>query len=106
MNDPVYIEAAQALARKMVSSGKSVDEQISIGFEICLSRKPDADELNRLVALFQQIKVKYSQDENLAKQMATDPIGPVPSGMNTTDLAALTVACNVLLNLDEILMKR
>ena len=106
MNDPVYIEAAQALARKMVSSGKSVDEQISKGFEICLSRKPDADELNRLVALFQQIKEKYLQDENLAKQMATDPIGPVPSGMNTTDLAALTVTSNVLLNLDEILMKR
>ena len=106
MNDPVYIEAAQALARKMVTSGKSVAEQISKGFEICLSRKPDAGELNRLVALFEQIKVKYSQNQNLAKQMATDPIGPVPSGMNTTDLAALTVTSNVLLNLDEILMKR
>ena len=90
----------------MVSSGESVAEQISNGFEICLSRKPDADELKRLVALFEQIKEKYLQDENLAKQMATDPIGPVPSGMNITDLAALTVTSNVLLNLDEILMKR
>jgi hypothetical protein len=106
MNDPVYIEAAQALARKMVSSGKSVAERISTGFEICLSRKPDAGELKRLVELFEQIKEKYSQDESLAMQMATDPIGPVPAGMNTTDLAALTVTCNVLLNLDEILMKR
>jgi hypothetical protein len=106
MNDPVYIEAAQALARKMVSSGKSVAEQISTGFEICLSRKPDAGELKRLVELFEQIKEKYSQDESLAMQMATDPIGPVPAGMNTTDLAALTVTSNVLLNLDEILMKR
>jgi hypothetical protein len=106
MNDPVYIEAAQSLARKMVSSGKSVAEQISKGFEICLSRKPDAGELKRLVELFEQIKEKYSQDESLAMQMATDPIGPVPTGMNTTDLAALTVTSNVLLNLDEILMKR
>ncbi len=106
MNDPVYIEAAQALARKMVSSRKSVVEQISNGFEICLSRKPDADELNRLVALFEQVKLKYSEDKILAKQMATNPIGPVPNGMNTTVLAALTVTSNVLLNLDEILMKR
>ena len=45
-------------------------------------------------------------DQNLAKQMATNPIGPVPNGMNTTVLAALTVTSNVLLNLDEILMKR
>ena len=106
MNDPVYIEAAQALARKMVSSGKSISDQISNGFEICLSRKPEADELKRLIELFEQVKEKYSEDENLAKQMATDPIGPVPNGMNTTDLAALTVTGNVLLNLDEILMKR
>ena len=106
MNDPVYIEAAQALARKMVSEGHSIPDQISKGFEMCLSRKPGTDELNRLVALFEQIKKKYSQDENLAQQMATNPIGPVPSGMNTTDLAALTVTSNVLLNLDEILMKR
>jgi hypothetical protein len=105
MNDPVYIEAAQSLARKMVASGKSVAEQISKGFEICLSRKPDAGELKRLVELFEQIKEKYSEDESLAMQMATDPIGPVPTGMNTTDLAALTVTSNVLLNLDEILMK-
>ncbi|HAD21147.1 MAG TPA: hypothetical protein DCF87_03415 [Opitutae bacterium] len=106
MNDPVYIEAAQSLSRKMVASEKSVAEQISKGFEICLSRKPDADELNRLVELFDQVKTKYSQNENLATQMATDPIGPVPTGMNITDLAALTVTSNVLLNLDEILMKR
>jgi hypothetical protein len=106
MNDPVYIEAAQSLARKMVASGKPVAEQISKGFEICLSRKPDVGELKRLVELFDQIKEKYSKDEGLALQMATDPIGPVPNGMNATDLAALTVTCNVLLNLDEILMKR
>jgi hypothetical protein len=106
MNDPVYIEAAQSLARKMVASGKPVAEQISKGFEICLSRKPDAGELKRLVELFDQIKEKYSKDESLALQMATDPIGPIPNGMNATDLAALTVTSNVLLNLDEILMKR
>jgi hypothetical protein len=106
MNDPVYIEAAQSLARKMVASGKPVAEQISKGFEICLSRKPDVGELKRLVELFDQIKEKYSKDESLALQMATDPIGPIPNGMNATDLAALTVTSNVLLNLDEILMKR
>ena len=67
-------------------------------------KETDTDELNHW--FFEQIKKKYSQDENLAQQMATNPIGPVPSGMNTTDLAALTVTSNVLLNLDEILMKR
>jgi hypothetical protein len=66
------------LPAKWYLQGNQCD-QISKGFEICLSRKPDADELKRLVELFEQIKEKYSQDESLAMQMATDPIGPVPN---------------------------
>jgi hypothetical protein len=38
--------------------------------------------------------------------MATNPIGPLPKGANAADLATLTVVANVLLNLDETLMKR
>ena len=41
-----------------------------------------------------------------AKHMATDPLGPVPEGMEIAELAAWTVVGNVLLNLDEMLMKR
>ena len=38
--------------------------------------------------------------------MATDPLGPLPTGMDVAELAAWTVVANVLLNLDEMLMKR
>jgi hypothetical protein len=38
--------------------------------------------------------------------MATNPLGPAPSGSSVADLAAWTVVGNVLLNLDEMLMKR
>ena len=37
--------------------------------------------------------------------MATQPLGPLPKGANATDLAAQTVVCNVILNLDEALAK-
>jgi hypothetical protein len=48
----------------------------------------------------------YSKDKQLASKMATDPIGPAPKGADVSELAALTVAGNVLLNLDEMMMKR
>lgn len=35
-----------------------------------------------------------------------DPLGPVPIAANVTELAAWTAIGNVLLNLDEVLMKR
>jgi hypothetical protein len=38
--------------------------------------------------------------------MATDPVGPAPEGQDVAELAAWTVVSNVLLNLDEMLMKR
>jgi hypothetical protein len=38
--------------------------------------------------------------------MATNPIGPVPKDIDVVELASLTVVANILLNLDETLMKR
>ena len=38
--------------------------------------------------------------------MATEPVGPAPAGADLADLAALGLVGNVLLNLDEMLMKR
>ena len=35
----------------------------------------------------------------------TDPLGPAPEGADVAELAAWTVVSNVLLNLDETLMK-
>ena len=39
-------------------------------------------------------------------QMATEPLGPAAADANLAELAAWTVVANVLLNLDETLMKR
>ena len=106
LNDPVYVEAAQSLARIMAKSADSLEKQLSTGFKICLSREPQKAEIDRLVALFHQVKKRYVIDAGLAKKMATDPIGPAPKDSNMADLAALTVTGNVLLNLDEMMMKR
>jgi hypothetical protein len=38
--------------------------------------------------------------------MATEPLGAAPEGADIAELAAWTVVSNVLLNLDEMLMKR
>src|SRR5205085_715428 len=40
LNDPVYVEAAQGLARRMIQNGSSVSDRIRRGFELCLARQP------------------------------------------------------------------
>ncbi len=48
---------------------------------------------------------RYSKDPAAALALATDPLGPLPSGMEPADLAAWTTVANVLLNLDSVLTK-
>eukprot|EP00456_Euglypha_rotunda_P023298 TRINITY_DN193_c2_g2_i2.p1 TRINITY_DN193_c2_g2~~TRINITY_DN193_c2_g2_i2.p1 ORF type:complete len:376 (+),score=90.06 TRINITY_DN193_c2_g2_i2:586-1713(+) len=107
LNDPVYIEAAQALARRIVKSdAASTADRVRYGFRLTLARPPQEPELVRLVKLYEQSLAKYSQNAEGAKRMATEPLGPVPDGMKVDELAAWTVVGNVLLNLDETIMKR
>ncbi|MBG29336.1 MAG: hypothetical protein CMI31_04960 [Opitutae bacterium] len=106
MNDPVYVEAAQALARRMEKAGQTNEEKISHGFRLCLTRHPTPDETKRLNALLEQVREVYATDDTAANAMATVPIGPLPTGSNALDLASWTVVGNVLLNLDEVFLKR
>ena len=106
LNDPVFVEAAQALARRMAAADGAPADKLSLGFRRCLSRTPGAAETRRLLQMHDDALAVYSQDAAQAKEMATNPLGPAPDGASVPDLAAWTTVANVLLNLDEILMKR
>jgi hypothetical protein len=107
MNDPVYVEAAQALARRMVKEGGATPhERVSFGLTLSLSRPPKRAEVSRLVTLYTELLTDYTKDSAAAKLMATDPLGPLPAGMKPEELAAWTIVGNVILNLDEMFMKR
>ena len=71
-----------------------------------MSREPEAAESSRLVQLFEQARKKLRGEPGQAKKLAADPIGLEPPGSDASELAAWTVLGNVLLNLDEALMKR
>ena len=105
LNDPVYVEAAQALARRMVrEGGATAPERAGRGFRLVLSRFPEPVELDRLVRLHDEALHEYQAAPEQARQLATEPLGPLPSdwvGADLADLAAWTVVANVILNLDE-----
>jgi hypothetical protein len=106
LNDPVFVEAAQALARRIAARPGSSDARAAHGFRLCLSRPPRQDESKRLVDLFETTRRQFAAAPASAAALATKPLGPAPKDMNVVDLAAWTVVANVLLNLDETLAKR
>lgn len=102
LNDPVFIEANQALARRVSTSTDKVKDM----FQLCLARDPSAAEHAALNKLYAEALNDYQANAAEAQKMAADPIGPVPAGADVAELAAWTVIANVVMNLDEFVMRR
>jgi hypothetical protein len=106
LNDPAFIEAAQALARRTVrEAGPSPTDRLRQGLKLALVREPEPREVEALHALYRTRLAHYRDHRDEAVAFATDPLGPLPPGGDPAELAALTAAGNVLLNLDEFLTK-
>jgi len=106
LNDPVYVEAAQALARRIArEGGPSPVDKVRYGFRLCLARPPSDAETKRLVQLFEKSRDRLAKQPEQARKLATEPVGPLPAGTDAVQLAAWTAVGNVLLNLDEFLMR-
>jgi hypothetical protein len=104
LNDPAYVEFAQALAQRIM--GHADDDtaaRATYAFRRVLTRQPRPLEAARLVELFESERKHYQQDSAAATEMATSELGSAHQSFNMADLAAWTVVSNVLLNLDEAL---
>jgi len=108
MNDPVYVEANQALARRLAAEVKSGDAAAKVrhAYRLALAREADESEVATLTKLHEDALAAFKADAEAAKKMATEPIGPAPEGTDLADLAAWTATANVIMNLDEFLMRR
>jgi hypothetical protein len=106
LNDPVYVEAAQALGRRMAAVEGTLAEKIRHGFRLCLAREPSVNESARLAGFYESALQHYAKDSALAEKMAAKPLGPLPKDANPAEYAAWTVVANVMLNLDEMFMRR
>ena len=108
LNDPVYVEAAQALARRMVrEAGSTPTTGSRYGLQLWpWSGRPSRARSRPLVAAVRATARAYYRDHrDEAAPLATDPLGPLPDGWDAAELAALTSVCNVILNLDEFLTR-
>jgi mono/diheme cytochrome c family protein len=103
LNDPVFFEAAQALARKIMSdAGSDPPAGVVYAFRRCLTRHPKPDELARMLAFYNLQLDRFRKDSKAASEVAKGFDG---SPANVPELAAWTMVSNVLLNLDETITK-
>jgi hypothetical protein len=108
-NDPVFVEAAQALASRVVREvpGPASDEltrqRVRRTFEVCLARSPDSQEEAAVIALYQQQLALCSKDTKAATTLlgSQTPIAETPAA----ELAAWISVGRAVLNLDEFITR-
>ena len=106
LNDPVYVECAQALGRRLMrEGGATLEEKLSFGLRLVLARPVDKKLIVELQNLYSAELEHYTKESEDAVKLATNPIGALPANVSAAEAAAWTVVANVLLNLDGVLTK-
>jgi hypothetical protein len=104
-NDPVYVEAAEALADQILkgTSGAAPDDRLRFAFRTVLARDPDDAELSQLREILKDARARYSGDAKAARAIAGNR--ELPAGVRAPGWAAWFNVAHVLLNLDETITK-
>jgi hypothetical protein len=102
LNDPTYVEAARALAvRLMREAPGAPPARLERGFRLVLSRAPRAGEVAILVGLWNTHHSEYEADPAAASALLGLGEWPLPPDLDRAELAAWTSVARVLLNLHE-----
>jgi len=102
LNDPTYVEAARVFAARILTeSSGDASQRITWAVQQCLQRKPSAEELKTLSALFAQQLADYQKEPAAAAELLKTGAAPVPPTLNPGELASWTHVARVLLNLHE-----
>jgi hypothetical protein len=110
LNEPIFVEAARALALRVLREGGREDAQrADYAFLLCTSRQPTTPERDAILDLLHSRRQRLAEGWLNPRDIVTgDParLPELPAGTTPQDAAAWTMAARVLLNLDETITKK
>jgi len=103
LNDPQFVEAARVLAERVLQ--QAPDDPLAEAGRRTLLRPLSAEELAILAEGHARLLDHYRADEAAAKALVAVGERPPAASLPPAEVAAMTMVCNQLLNLDEVLNK-
>jgi hypothetical protein len=97
LNDPVFVEISKALAERSIKSSTSQTEWIKNAYFLAMNKTITDKKEKALSRLFEQAKIDFDKQP----QKSIDLVGKT----SVKNLAALTIVCNTIINLDEFVVK-
>jgi hypothetical protein len=104
LNDPVFFECAQGLARRILKEGgPDIDSRLRYALKLCLGQPGTEEQVAHLKELFEREFIEFQGAPGQAAKICNSPVLPIPPASNAAELAAWTSVANLLLNLDAVL---
>ncbi len=103
LNDPQFIEAARVLAEQILKA--PADKRVADAGRRILLRPFTATELPLITANHAKLLAHYQANAEAAKALIAVGERKADAALPPAELAAMTMLCNALLNLDEVLNK-
>jgi hypothetical protein len=98
LNDPVFVEASNHLAKRAFDKTQVSENQIIMCYQSALQHEPNQKDLKALVNLYELSLENFKKNPKEIKAYLKDNSKP--------ELAALSVVANAIINLDEFVTKQ
>jgi hypothetical protein len=105
LNDTTYIEAARAMAERILATGKEDEELVENAFRLATARKPTAPEKRVLTQSLARLRQQYGADKGAAEKLLNVGESKRNEKLDIVEHAACTGLCSLILNLDEAITK-
>jgi hypothetical protein len=106
LNDTTYVEAARALAERIIrEAGPTTDARLDYAFQCALTRPIRASEAAVLGELVGKHREQYRNKPAAADQLLNVGAHPVAADIDNVELAAWTSAARAILNLHELVTR-
>ncbi len=105
LNDTAYVEAARALAERVLHGAANDADRLALAYQRVLGRAPKAGEVKIALRGLARHRRDYAADRDAANRLLAVGEGVRDANLDPVEHAAWTVVCSTLLNLDEALTK-
>ncbi|MFT5412119.1 MAG: hypothetical protein ACI9NC_004857, partial [Verrucomicrobiales bacterium] len=105
MNDVQHFEAARGFAGLIMKADATPEGRILFAYRSVLARPPAAEEALVVLEFFNQQLAKYKATPEEAKKAITFGESAPPAGVDEVQLASWTLVANLILNLDEAVVR-
>ncbi|HYG77712.1 MAG TPA: DUF1553 domain-containing protein [Planctomycetota bacterium] len=105
LNDPQFVEAARVLAQNAMKAGSDAEKRLDFIARRVLCRPLESKEAQVVLKIQQELLAEYKAAPENAKKLLSVGEIKADESLAADELAAWTMVCNQMLNLDEVLNK-